>query len=259
MPSLVVSDEFRNKPISKSILVCYGRLEPALINGYDLLIIEATYYSIYEVNRLKAQNGKVIAYISLGEINSSSPYFPKFKDYFIGKNETWNSHYLNLKSKEVGEILLDMISAIMSKGFDGLFFDNVDNFSSYGPQFQQKQELINLLKEINTKYPKHFFIQNSGIELVPSTAEFIDALVMESVITNYTFDSSGYKLRAVDHADVTLNKLEVLKKKYRLPIILIEYSDSTNLNDAIQSKMRTYNFDYFIGNISLLTIPQFLN
>lgn len=259
MPTLVVSDEFRNKPISKSILVCYGRLEPELVNGYDILIIESTYYSIYEVNRLKAQNGKVIAYISLGEINSNSPYFSKFKDHFIGKNETWNSHYLNLKSKEVGLILIEMITTIMSKGFDGLFFDNVDNFSTYGPQFQQKQELTTLLKEINTKYPKHFFIQNSGLELVPSTAEFIDTLVMESVITNYTFDSSGYKLREVDKADLTLDKLKLLKKKYRIPIILIEYSDSMNLNDAIQSKMHTYNFDYFIGNISLLTVPQFLN
>lgn len=257
LPTLLISDEKSNALKSQSTLVCYGRLEPEFIIGYDLLIIEAAYYSLYDINRLKSQNGRVIAYISLGEINESSPYFPSFKNHFVGKNDTWNSHYLNLKANEVQAIIMGMIKSLMKKGFDGLFFDNVDNFSSYGPQFQQQKELIQLLKNINSVYPNHYFIQNSGMELVLETEKYIDALVMESVITDYTFDEKGYHLREETSANLKLKMLKELKRKYRFPILLIEYSDSPELNEAIEKKIQKYPFDYFIGTINLQTIPQF--
>ena len=259
LPSLLVSDAFGSETNKNTVFVCYGRLEPGSIKGYDYVIIESKYYTYYEVQKIKSQNDKVVAYISLGEINANSSYFPQFESDFSGKNEIWNSHYLNLKSEKTQTILRKMVDNILALGYDGLFLDNVDNFSSFGPQFNQKLELIDLIKGIKTEYFDHILIQNSGLELLKETAPFVNYVVVESVASNYTFDDKSYKLRNENEFEEYINKLIEIKKKYDLPILLIEYANTFELRDAIEKRIKPSRFDYFIGNINLLTTPQFNN
>ena len=259
LPYLMVSNVLGNTNTKSPVLVCYGRLEPQTIVGYKYVIIESKYYSIYEVQRLKSQNEKVIAYISLGEINANSSYFERLKNDTMGKNEIWNSFYLNLESEKTKEILLEMVKSILAKGYDGLFLDNIDNFSSFGPQFKQDQELVSLLKTISELYPKHVLIQNSGIEIISKTASFVDVIIVESVATNYTFEDKNYKLRDYKAFAEYISQLKSVNKDYDLPIILIEYADTQTLRDAVQKRIKGLNFDCFIGNINLQTLPKFLN
>jgi hypothetical protein len=140
-----------------------------------------------------------------------------------------------------------------------MFFDNIDNFSSYGPQSEQKQLLIDFLKVIRKTFPNHFFIQNSGIQLVDETAPFINAFVIESIASDYSFDKNTYQLRDEKEFSDFSKALKAIKKKHDLPILLIEYADNLELFDAIETRIKKLRFDYFIGNINLQTIPQFLN
>lgn len=257
LPSLLVSDAFGSGTNKNTIFVCYGRLEPGSIKGFDYVIIESKYYTYYEVQKIKSQNDKVVAYISLGEINANSSYFPQFESDFSGKNEIWNSYYLNLKSDKTVTILRKMVDNILALGYDGLFLDNIDNFASFGPQFSQKLELIELIKTIKTEYFDHILIQNSGLELLNETAPFVNYVVLESVASNYTFDDKSYKLRNESEFEEYMNKLIKIKKKYDLPILLIEYANTFELRDAIEKRIKPSRLDYFIGNINLLTTPQF--
>lgn len=256
---LFVSNVFGTTTSKNPILVCYGRLDPEVIMGYKYVILESKHYSVYEIQRLKSQNDKVIAYISLGEINSSSPYFEKLKRFTLGKNETWNSYYLDLKSNRANEVLLEIAKNILAIGYDGLFLDNVDNFTSFGPQFEQNKELVALLKTIHELYPKQILIQNSGIEIIKMTASFVNAIAVESVVTNYTFEDKNYKLREGKAITAYINQLKSVNETYNLPIILIEYADTELLKDAVKKRTKSLKFDCFIGNIDLQTLPKFLN
>src|SRR5436190_5238989 len=140
---LIGTTVFGNNISKKSILVCYGRLEPETIKGYDYVILESQHYNIYEIKKIKAQNEKVFAYVSLGEINENSSYYNLFKDDLFQKNEIWNSYYLNLKSEKTTTILKEIIKNILDLGYDGMFLDNIDNFTSFGPQSLQKDQLVN--------------------------------------------------------------------------------------------------------------------
>ena len=260
LPSLFTTPTLGNGVMIKNaVLVCYGRLEPEVIKGYSYVILESHYYTIYEIQKIKSQNEKVIAYISLGEINANSQYFDLLKENSFGKNETWNSYYLNLRSERTIEILKEMVKNTLAIGFDGLFLDNIDNFSSYGPQSQQKAEMIGLLKMMRDENPTHILIQNSGIGLIDETAPFVNAVVMESVASNYTFEDKNYKLRNKNEFDDFIKKLRLIRKKYKLPIILIEYADTNELHNAIIKRIKPFRFHYFIGNIDLQTIPIFKN
>ena len=46
-------------------------------------------------------------------------------------------------------------------------------------QKEQKKDLINLLKKIKEVYPKKEFLQNAGLDLVPETLPYINAIVVE--------------------------------------------------------------------------------
>ena len=258
LPSLLVSDAFGNGINKNSVFVCYGRLEPESIKGYSYVILESKYYTFYEVQRIKAQNDKVVAYISLGEINTNSAYFQQFNSDFSGKNEVWNSHYLNLKSEKTLEILMKMVDTILANGYDGLFLDNIDNFSDYGPQSNQKSEVIQLIKQIKTDYFNHILIQNAGLELINETNQYIDSVVIESVASNYTFEDKSYKLRDEFDFEEYVNKLVAIKNQYHLPVLLIEYADTILLRNAIEKRIKPSRFDYFIGNINLQTMPKFI-
>lgn len=252
-----ISDAFGNNVAKKSVLVCYGRLEPESIKGYDYLIIESQHYDIYEVRRLKLQNEKVFAYVSLGEINENSPYFPLFKDEVSKKNEIWNSYYLNLESPKTVESLKRIIRDILAMGYDGMFLDNIDNYGSYGPQSMQKEALIEFLKELKDEFPDRSFIQNAGIDLLDQTSPYVLAVVVESVATDYDFDSKLYRLRDKQQFEERLKNLDSVRKKSKLPFILIEYADSKSLCEAIMKRLKSSGFDLFIGNISLQAIPEF--
>ena len=258
LPALFVSDALGNGINKNSVFVCYGRLEPETIKGYSYVILESKYYTFYEVQRIKSQNEKVVAYISLGEINANSSYFKEFKSDFSGKNEVWNSHYLNLKSEKTLEILMKMVDNILANGYDGLFLDNIDNFSSFGPQSNQKEDVIQLIKKIKTDYFNHILIQNAGFELINETGQYIDSVVFESVASNYTFDDKSYKLRDEFEFDAYINKLVSIKNQFQMPILLIEYADTIPLRNAIEKRIKPSRFDYFIGNINLQTMPKFI-
>ena len=258
MPAIFISDAFGNKINKNSVFVCYGRLNPEAINGFKYVILESKYYTFYEVQRIKSQNEKVVAYISLGEINENSSYFRQFNSDFSGKNETWNSHYLNLNSEKTIATIFKMIDTILAYGYDGLFLDNIDNFSDFGPQANQKEAVIQLIKKIKTDYFNHILIQNSGLQLISETAKYIDCVVFESVASNYTFDDNLYKLRSDFDFETYINKISQIKKKFNLPIILIEYANSIQLKNAIEKKIKPTRFDYFIGNINLQSIPKFI-
>jgi uncharacterized protein (TIGR01370 family) len=255
LPSVLIPRAFA---VGKaSVLVCYGRLEPELVKGYDCVILEQENYTSAEVRILKAQNQKVLAYISLGEVNEHAKHYESLKDQTLGKNGVWNSHYLNLQSESTIGILMKQIGEAIDQGYDGFFLDNLDNFGAWGKQSAQKPELISLLKKIHDKYPHYTFLQNAGLDLVPDTATYVDGIVVESIATDYSFADKKYKLRNQQDFQQRAARLASIGQTYKLPVTIIEYADTAILRDAAENRIKRLGFDYFIGQINLQTIPQF--
>jgi len=242
-----------------SVLVCYGKLDPALVKGYSCVIVDQGNYNRAEVRQLKSQNEKILAYISLGEVNMHAKHYDQLKGKTLGRNSTWDSHYLDLTSETTVNVLMSVISDAIDQGYDGFFLDNFDNFGPWGKQSSQKDALVSLVRTINAKYPHYTFLQNAGLDLLDETAQYIDGVVVESVATDYVFANKKYRLR--DEADFELRalRLNAIHQKHNLPVTLIEYADSKALRDAAEKRIKKLGFDYFIGRIDLQTIPQYQN
>jgi len=255
MPSFLSSSIFANTEKMNTVLVCYGKLAAENIKGYCYVILESKYYSPKDILKIKSQNEKVYAYISLGEVNENAPHYSLLKDATLGKNNIWNSYYLDLKSAKTKIVLFRIMDELMTKGYDGLFLDNIDNYTSFGTQKEQKAELINLLQAIKEKYPQKEFIQNAGLEIINETANYVNAILLESVATDYSFKNNQYKLRNSKDYEAYINRILRINEKYNIPIILIEYVNSESLKNSVLNRISATGFDYFLGKIDLQTIP----
>ncbi len=242
-----------------NVLVCYGKLNIESIIGYKYVILESEHYTNNEITEIKKTNEIVLCYISLGEVNEFAEYYSELKEHTYGENETWNSYYLNLKSKIVRNILHRVIENKLDKGFDGLFLDNIDNYGSYGKQGYQKNDLILFIKELRNKFSSCFFMQNAGLQLLPLTNTYINAIAFESVASNYNIATKTYNYRNTQEFNTYLNKLKEVNKKYQFPIILIEYADDYKLFKKLESRLRKTNWNYFVGKIELQTLTNYSN
>lgn len=258
LPSVMVSQGSVKMSPGISVLVCYGRLDPEAIRGYHYVILEAAHYNKAEIAAIRKNNDYVLAYVSLGEVNEHAAHYPIFKENTLGKNKLWNSHYLDLSKDSTSAMLLEMMAAGFEKGFDGFFLDNFDNFSQFGPQKEQKPQLIALMDSIRKQWPNKQFIQNAGLEMLPETAALVNAVIVESVATDYSFEHKICRLRKPDSAfEAYASKLKAIKETYQLPVIVIEYAESQTLKKQVESRLQSFGLDYFIANIDLQTLPKF--
>jgi polysaccharide biosynthesis protein PelA len=239
-----------------AVLVCYGKLAPETIKGYKYVILEDKHNSKTDITTIKYNNKKVYAYISLGEVNKYADHYEALKNSSLGKNEIWNSYYLNLKADETVTILLNIISNLFAKGYDGLFLDNIDNFSTFGTQKDQKDDLIVLLQKIKTAHPTKEFMQNAGIDIIAETRNFVHSVAIESIASDYLFENKSYNLRKRNDYNKSIERLKSIYKNFNIPIILIEYADTRKLYNQILARIEETDFDFFIGNIDLQKLPK---
>ena len=240
-----------------SVLICYGKVNPDLIQGYKYVILESEQFSAFDIKLIKENNEIVLGYISMGEVSPSRYYYDKLKLSVLGKNKLWDSYYLDPRLEITKSTLLDFVAKIKGKGFDGLFLDTVDTYAKWGPYANLGSEMVAILKLIKEKHPDLHLMQNAGLSLVPSASKYINSLAIESIVTNYSFEGKKYRMRNKTESDELMKELKGLNESYSLPVVLIEYADNAKLEAKIKHLIEPLKWDYFIGEIELQTIPKF--
>ncbi|PKH49333.1 hypothetical protein CXF68_00915 [Tenacibaculum sp. Bg11-29] len=241
-----------------TIFLCYGKVPVHQITNFKYVILEEVHYTKEEITQLKQKNEKVLCYISLGEIHKYVSFFKEAKNYTLeGKNTIWDSYYLDLNQKPLQEILLKNIQEKLTKGFDGLFLDNIDNYGPYGKQKKQTKKLVEFLTTIKSRFPEIYLMQNAGLAIIKQTHTFINSVAIESVITNYNFEKKKYLFREKKESKKIIERLKKIEEDYKLPILLIEYTESKRKCNKIKRKLNKYDWPVFIGQINLQKKPTF--
>jgi uncharacterized protein (TIGR01370 family) len=259
LPSFLLSSFCRMEQKESKVLICYAKLKPESIKGYKTLIVEPKHYLPSNIRVFKKQNEEIYAYISFGEVNTNADHYTKVARYTTGKNEQWDSHYLNLESPKTVKVLLDLVAQIFASGYDGIFMDNIDNFTQYGPQKGQHDAVIQLIKKIKATYPTKKLMQNAGLELVPETAPFISSVAIESIASHYDFDKKKYKLSEEERFTTLKSAVLTMHNKYKKDVLLIEYADTPELKNSIKQRLEDLDCSLFVGTIDLQQQPHLDN
>ncbi len=240
----------------KHVLFNYGDFYPQEVSGYEILVIESAHFDRDDITVLKQNNKTVLGYVSLGEVNEAAAHFPRIKDVTLGENEIWNSYILDIENEETRQALMEIFDYNMKKGLDGMFLDNIDNYTEFGPTPEKKEELLSFLQSLNIIYPNIYLMQNAGVSIIKDTNEYINSVAKESIASDYDFKSKKYQLRNNEVFTKLLKELDVEFKKYEIPVVLIEYADTPELMEAIKERLGQTTWPYFIGKIELQSIPD---
>ena len=242
-----------------AFFVCYGKINPESIKGYQLVVLESAHYSPSEIAIFNENNTHVVAYISLTEVNKNASFYTDIAPFTFGENTTWNSCFMDLENKNVQRILEEEIRKIKQKGFQGLFIDNVDNVSKWGKLHHQKEAFVSFLKKIKTKHEELYLVQNAGLFLAEELDQVTNAIVVESVVSAYNFNENAYALRDVETKSERINSLKLVRKKTKKPIYLIEYAKTNSMKKTILQELKKLGFKAFISQINLQYFPKFEN
>ncbi|TCI57574.1 hypothetical protein EVJ24_02035 [Exiguobacterium sp. SH1S21] len=205
----------------KNYQVYYGHPNETIIKdmqNYDLVIIEPLHYTKAQVEQIKSRGTKVLGYISVMEVATwNTGLMSKLQsgDFFTRNGQRvhyseWDSYLTNIASPHFqGLLLTEIQNQVIAKGIDGVFMDTVgdiDNEHLNNPTVlkQQRDGLVNFLKEARARYGNIAMVQNWGFDtLETSTAPYVDGIMWESFNAD-TIKSDAWsqnmikKLQAVD-------------------------------------------------------------
>jgi len=240
--------------------VVYSDINPSIVSGYKLLIVEPYFYSKQDIIEFHSRGIKVVAYLSLGEVNESRRYFNEFKEIgLIGKNENHGSYYINLSENRIKEKFIDeIVPELLSYGYDGLFLDTIDAVAPYTLRRSMEQDMVDLISGIRSRNPDMLLIQNAGLFLLDKTATYIDAVTIEAVASGYDFDKSEYQIKPETEYEERLEFIDSLHKNYKVPFLIIDFAENYETSLQVKSRLEDSGFPFFISNIEFRGLPNSL-
>lgn len=239
--------------------VVYSNVDVSEVEGYDLLIVEPYYFDKEKVQELHQKGTKVIAYISLGEVNPSRNYFEEFKALgFRGRNDDHGSYYIDLANKTVQDTFINnIIPSYIALGFDGLFLDTIDAVAPYSERKDQQENMVQLIKSIRETNPDKTIIQNAGFFLLSETKNYVDAVAIENVATGYNFQLQQYIIYDDAFTSDRIDLVNSLSKAHNLPVLVIDFAENLSNELIIRNKLKELNHPLFISNIGFVGLPEF--
>ncbi|WP_426958259.1 endo alpha-1,4 polygalactosaminidase [Muricoccus radiodurans] len=168
-----------------------------------------------------AAGATVFGYLSAGESESNRGTYAAARaaGLLLDENPNWpGSFYADVRRPEWHRLVLEeMVPALLSQGFHGVFLDTLDN-----PPFLETREparfagmtaaAAELVRSIRRRFPATKIMLNRAYEIHGAVAGVLDAVLAENVYGGYDFVNRRYRPTSEADARWQLDKLAELKR-----------------------------------------------
>jgi len=216
-----VADSFAfaigNGTLSGSDTVVAERYE-----DFDLVVVDGEEASAAQVEAIQAGGATVLAYLSVGTIESWRPWYGKLKRYRLSAWQDWRDEWFAdaSRSKYRRRVVAIADERILVKGFDGLFLDNVDmvEVKRHREQRAGMGALVAALDELVDAQGGHLFAQNGAPGVlngypnkeVEPLADHLDGWNREDASFTWDFDQRRYEPVPAADREAALEELEAI-------------------------------------------------
>jgi polysaccharide biosynthesis protein PelA len=203
---------------------------------FKLLVLDSEFHP--PLAPLLEQKKVLLGYVSLGEVEKHRAWFGKAQaaGLTLKENQNWpGSFFVDMRNPAWNDIVLnDIIPQIQAKGFNGLFFDTLDNpdhLEQENPKLYagMRGAAVELIAAIRAKYPNLLLMMNRGYGLLPGAASKIDMILAESFYADYDFAAKKNRLVKAEDYQWQVEMLE--RAKIENPNIGIYTLDYWNPGD----------------------------
>lgn len=222
------------------------------LDGYGLVVVDGD-TPARRVKALRAGGAVVLGYLSVGTIESYRSWFRAARPYRLERWDDWGEWYADVSKRGFRDLIARRAApAILARGFDGLFLDNVDMIVEHRRQTQGMLALVRRL----ARMPGYLWAQN-GDEVVDRFAGSLDGWNREDVSFTYDFDRRAYVPVPAEDREAAVATLRRLRPKLRL----VTATDYVRAGDTAAARRATEiacaaGALSYVSDIELRRVPQ---
>ncbi len=235
------------------------KIAPAALAPFDLAVLDAAVET--DITAIQNKGTRVIGYISLAEIQPFRWYWPLLEgsEAILPQKTAFGGYFIDVRTEKWRTTVLDsIIPAILKRGFDGLFLDTIDtaeyleNLKSGKRLPGAQNAMIGLIRLIRKKFPTKIIIANRGFSMLPQFAPFVDAVLAESVLTEFKAKSGLAALRAKESYAGLLQEMQKFQSAGGLVLSLDYTADSSPfISDSVLKLAAEYHFLPYLSDPKL--------
>ncbi len=247
-----------------SFAVYYGDItDPHVFKGYNLVIVSSLLNKSI-VEELTSLDIVVAGYVSIATVGGWEPWAANVSDDMVlTKSDVWNEKVVNVSDPRWKQIILnEAIPYLLSKGFKGVFFDNLDQVDVYP---WMADAMVDIIKEVRERYPSLVIVVNRGFTIVDRIAPYINAVLFECFGTYYDFSTGKYKKYTgsdLEWIKLQAERLKALSKKYGFTVLALGYANPQNATQweeyskYVAQLASQYGFPVYMSNVYLTYLPS---
>lgn len=150
------------------------------VDVYDIDLFDT---SAETISKIKSSRKKVMCYFSAGSGENWRPDFGKFETQSLGKPlDGWNGEkWLDIRTKNVFDVMTSRLDLAVSKGCDGVEPDNVDGYANKTGFALTKADQLSFNRQIATEAHKRGLAValKNAVELAGDLVDYFDLTVNE--------------------------------------------------------------------------------
>lgn len=247
------------------------------MRSFDIIVIDAQYYTADEIAALKEGGHTVYSYINVGSLERFRDYYDDYSDLTFADYDNWNEEWVDVSSGRWYDFIVEEVGAsILAAGCDGFFVDNVDvyyialneddEFEFYEGHNVDAGRIFNGLENILIglqQLPGEPYVCiNGGDTFVTAYAEsgrplsnIMDACNQESVFSSIVWGEEidpdtgdnvvlGFREATPNDHEAYMEYCELVEEQ-GLDVYLLEYTDNAEVLSDIDGYCGEHGFSYF--------------
>lgn len=222
------------------------------LSGYDLVVIDGDEPAA-RVKALRAGGAIVLGYLDVGTIEPYRTWYERAKPYRLEFWPDWGEWYADVSKRGFRDLIAKKVApAILRRGFDGLFLDNVDMIETHRAR---RAGMLALVRRL-AKLPGLVFAQN-GDDIIDPFLPVLDGWNREDVTRTYDFDSRRYVAVGAEDHRAALAALERIAGRGKL-VTATDYVGAGDAAAAAQATAAACGAGAlsYVSDIDLKRVPQ---
>ncbi len=242
---------------TKDWIPVYFNINLTEINNseFDIVVLNPDELNSSNVEMLKDSGKFVIAYIDIGTAENWRGYWNGSKDWVLENDSEWPGEYfVDYSSEEWRGIIKNYINGIISKGFSGIYMDNIDTgYKRYDDGNSSicknctKVNMIKFIKNISQTYRQYgfsIFAQN-GLEIASNISDYLDGFGFEETYCHGTGNMTEQNVREAKEAIMSN-----LLSKGNL-ILTLDYTENESEIDSVYNRSGCMGFIPYVSTKEL--------
>ena len=244
--------EEREESVSKYGVLIGASYEQLDVSQYDIIVIDAVYYSKEEIEHLQQEGMVVYTYLNVGSLEEFRDFYFDYQQLILGEYENWLGEYwIDVSNVAWQNHIVELAASLVDKGVDGFFIDNTDVYYHYHTP-DIFQGLITILNQLS-EYEKDILINGGDIFVTEAILAVEEPLVkitgvnQECVFTKIDFEKGELMQQSAEDTNYYQEYLERCRSK-DLKVYLLEYTTDETLVQSIEEYCHTYECQYYIAS-----------